>query len=134
VQHKRDVVASDEFDRGARQKLNLGHTIGHGVEAHSHFQISHGKAVAIGMAIVSRAAASTGMCTTDTSDRICRVIQSFGLPTHTEFTAQQLVDAALSDKKRSGATINLILPKKIGSCVIETTAIAHLQSFIEAGL
>jgi 3-dehydroquinate synthase len=134
VQHKRDVVASDEFDRGARQKLNLGHTIGHGVEAHSHFQISHGKAVAIGMAIVSRAAASTGMCTTDTSDRICRVIQSFGLPTHTEFTAQQLMDAALSDKKRSGATINLILPKKIGSCVIETTAIAHLQSFIEAGL
>ena len=48
---KRDVVAQDEFDRGARQKLNLGHTFGHSVEALSNFAISHGQAVAIGMAI-----------------------------------------------------------------------------------
>lgn len=54
VELKRDVVMEDEFDTGARMKLNLGHTVGHGVEAKSHFAISHGKAVAIGMAIVSR--------------------------------------------------------------------------------
>ena len=45
VELKRDVVMRDEFDTGERQKLNLGHTIGHGIEAHSNFTISHGKAV-----------------------------------------------------------------------------------------
>ena len=43
VELKRDVVAEDEFDTGQRMKLNLGHTIGHGVEAKSQFAISHGK-------------------------------------------------------------------------------------------
>ncbi len=44
-------MEQDEFDTGARQLLNLGHTIGHGVEACSGYQISHGKAVAIGMTL-----------------------------------------------------------------------------------
>ena len=57
VELKRDVVMEDEFDTGTRMKLNLGHTVGHGVEAQSHFSVSHGKAVAIGMAIVARSAA-----------------------------------------------------------------------------
>jgi len=48
VELKRDVVAEDEFDTGARMKLNLGHTIGHGVEARSNFSLSHGKSVSIG--------------------------------------------------------------------------------------
>ncbi len=49
-------MEQDEFDTGARQLLNLGHTIGHGVEACSGYQISHGKAVAIGMTLVTRGA------------------------------------------------------------------------------
>lgn len=134
VQHKRDVVANDEFDRGDRQKLNLGHTVGHGVEAHSRFTISHGKAVAIGMAIVSRAAAATGMCPKAAKDKICQVIRQFGLPTHTDFSAHQLFTAALSDKKRSGKTLNLIVPSDIGNCIIFPIAVTDLQSFIEAGL
>ena len=134
VQWKRDVVIQDEFDRGQRQKLNLGHTIGHGVEAHSGFMTSHGKAVAIGMAIVSRAAAAMGKCPPSVSHRICQVIRQFGLPTHTDFTARQLYNAALSDKKRSGQTVNLIVPTDIGNCIIQPTAVHDLQSFIEAGL
>lgn len=134
IQWKRDVVAEDEFDRGARQKLNLGHTIGHGVEAHSRFAISHGKAVAIGMAIVSRAAAATQLCPESVSRKICHVIMQFGLPIHTDFSSQQLFHAALSDKKRSGGSVNLIVPTDIGNCIIQSTAISNLQSFIEAGL
>lgn len=134
VEMKRDVVSEDEFDRGARQKLNLGHTIGHGVEAHSQFQISHGKAVAIGMAIVSRAAAARGLCPESVSSRICHAIRQFRLPTITNFSAQQLFSAALSDKKRSGSTVNLIIPADIGNCIISPTPVSDLQSFIEAGL
>lgn len=134
VELKRDVVGEDEFDRGARQKLNLGHTIGHGVEAQSQFSISHGSAVAIGMAIVSRAAASKGICESQTKDKILSVIQQFGLPTATTYNAQQLFSSALSDKKRSGGTVNLIVPESIGSCAIMPTAISDLESFIQAGL
>lgn len=134
VELKRDVVAEDEFDTGSRMKLNLGHTIGHGVEASSHYTVSHGKAVAIGTAIISRAALKYGICTQNTCDRIQRVLAQFGLPTTTNFTAQALFETALSDKKRSGGIVNLIVPEKIGSCIIRPTPVEEVKALIEAGL
>ena len=134
VELKRDVVMEDEFDTGARMRLNLGHTIGHGVEARSHFTISHGKAVAIGMAIVSRTAANQNICSSQVRDQIIAVISAFGLPTETQNTAQELFESALSDKKRSGGTVNLIVPREIGDCAILPTPVETLKSFIEAGL
>lgn len=134
VEWKRDVVMEDEFDTGARMKLNLGHTIGHGVEAKSHFQTSHGKAVATGMAIVCRAAAKTGMCGQETCDRVLRVLTAFGLPTATDYSAEELYAYTLSDKKRSGGIVNLILPRAIGDCAIVPTPVETLKSFIQAGL
>ena len=134
IKLKRDVVAEDEFDRGARQKLNLGHTIGHGVEANSHFTISHGQAVAIGMAIVSRAGAKYGVCTEAVRDEIISLICQFGLPVGTVFGADAIYRSALSDKKRSGATVNLIVPKTVGDCAVLPTPVDELKAFIEAGL
>lgn len=134
VELKRDVVMEDEFDTGARMKLNLGHTIGHGVEAQSNFGISHGKAVAIGMAIVARAAAELSICSTETRDQIIAVIERFGLPTATEYEAASLFESALSDKKRSGGAVNLIVPERIGFCRIHPVDVSKLKSFIEAGL
>ena len=67
---KRDIVAQDEFDRGQRQLLNLGHTFGHGIEACSGFAVSHGSAVAIGMAMMVRAAAAFGLCTEKTRELV----------------------------------------------------------------
>lgn len=134
VELKRDVVMEDEFDTGARMKLNLGHTIGHGVEAQSNFEISHGKAVAIGMAIVSRAAAKNGTCSDNTAQKIITIIQAFGLPTETAYNAELLFASALSDKKRNGGTVNLIIPAAIGDCRIVPTPVSELKSFIEAGL
>ena len=131
---KRDVVQEDEFDTGARQKLNLGHTIGHGIEAGSHYTISHGQAVAAGMAIVTRAAAAKGYCEFTVSEAIEACLTQFGLPSKTEFNAEQLFQAALSDKKRSGCSVNLIIPREIGCCDIVPTPVSELKSFIEAGL
>jgi len=134
VELKRDVVAQDEFDRGERQKLNLGHTIGHGVEAHSHFTVSHGQAVAIGMAIVSRASQALDICEPAVCEEVIEVLKRFGLPTETACTAQVLHTCALSDKKRAGDTVNLIVPKVIGNCTIRPTPVEELKTFIEAGL
>ena len=134
VEWKRDVVMEDEFDTGSRMKLNLGHTIGHGVEACSRFRLSHGKSVAIGMAIVARAAAKKGMCTVECSERIQNLLNDFGLPVDTEYSAEELFACALSDKKRSGSSVRLIIPREIGSCDIIPTPVSELISFIEAGL
>lgn len=134
VELKRDVVAEDEFDTGARMKLNLGHTLGHGVEALSDFALSHGKAVAIGMAMVARAGAAGGFCSQEDANRILSILDLFGLPVAWDISPAALYDAALSDKKRAGGTVNLIIPKTIGNCAIVPTKVEELMNFIQAGL
>lgn len=131
---KRNVVAEDEFDTGARMKLNLGHTVGHGIEANSQFAVSHGKAVAIGTAIVSRAAAKCGMLSQADANAIVDILNAYGLPTATEYSAEELAHFMLSDKKRSGGTVNLIIPREIGRCEIIPTPVEKLAAFVEAGL
>ena len=134
IELKRDVVAEDEFDTGERMKLNLGHTVGHGVEAQSNFEISHGKAVAIGMALVARAGAKCGICDVSARDAVLEILERFALPCSCSYSAQELYTCALSDKKRSGGKVNLISPERIGFCRIVPTAVEEMKAFIEAGL
>ena len=128
VELKRNVVAADEFDRGTRMKLNLGHTVGHAIEKCSKYAISHGKAVAIGMSIVLKAARCPDR------DRITSLLTQFGLPTTTEYSAEALCKCSLHDKKRSGDQVNLVIPNTIGDCAIVPTTFESLKSFIEEGL
>lgn len=134
VELKRDVVVEDEFDTGVRKKLNLGHTIGHGVEARSSFLLSHGKSVAIGTAIVTRAAVENNLCDINTCKRILTLLKKFNLPISTEYPVDDIYHYTLSDKKRSGKRIDLIVPVEIGNCAIVPTSIEDLKSFILAGL
>lgn len=134
VSLKRDVVAEDEFDRGTRQLLNLGHTLGHGIEAGSHFTVSHGQGVAIGMAMVAKAGEQYGITEAGLHRRLCSLLEKFRLPTKSPYDAQCIYTCALSDKKRSGGSVNLIIPEHIGHCRIHPIAIRHLPAFIEAGL
>ena len=131
---KRDVVTGDEFDTGERQKLNLGHTVGHSIEKLSNFTVSHGQAVAIGTAIIARAAAALMLCSPQTCSRICQTLEKFSLPTATRQSANDLFLCALSDKKRAGTCVNLIIPIEIGNCTIRSTPVSELESIIEAGL
>lgn len=134
IELKRDVVNEDEFDNNSRQKLNLGHTFGHAVERESNFTVTHGKAVAIGMAIITRAACKREFCSNEASAQIQNMLDIFGLPGTTTITPEKIYSATLSDKKRSGETVNLILPKCIGNCIIHRTPVSQLQAFIEDGL
>jgi len=134
VSLKRDVVQEDEFDTGSRQMLNFGHTIGHAIELSSNFQISHGQAVAAGMAIVAKAACAQGICQQHIYDRLISILQLFTLPIRTDFSANELYSFALADKKRSGDTVSLIVPKDIGNCEIMPMPVSELANFIKAGL
>ncbi len=134
VAWKNKTVSADEFDKGCRMLLNFGHTVGHGIEACSHYAVSHGQAVAIGMAIIARFAAKNGICSDTTAETILKILGVFGLPTTTAFSAKELTAVALSDKKRSGDTLSLIVPEKIGKCRIQSTPVDQLKDIIKAGL
>lgn len=134
IAQKRDLVEKDEFDTGARQLLNLGHTIGHGVEACSDYAISHGKAVAIGMTLVTRAAVAFGMCPAAVLVRLTALLEKYHLPTTTDYTAQELYEKTLSDKKRTGDTITLVVPVAWGRSQLEKIPVRDLLTWIERGL
>lgn len=133
VSMKRDIVAADEFDTGRRQLLNLGHSFGHAVEKCSSFSIAHGSAVAIGMAMMCRAAHKRGICDKSTLTRLENILAAYALPDKTDFTADELYAAALSDKKISGGRINLIVPESIGQCRIEPVAAEELRAWLVDG-
>ena len=134
VARKRDLVEQDEFDTGARQLLNLGHTIGHGIEACSGYQLSHGKAVAIGMTLITRAAVSFGLCPAEALPRLQSLLKKYCLPDATEYGAQALYEKALSDKKRTGSTIRLVVPTAWGKSQLHQVAVPDLLQWIEKGL
>ena len=134
VEHKRNIVAEDEFDTGRRGLLNLGHTLGHAVEACSDFTLSHGQAVAIGTATVARAAAKAGLCPPDVPARIIALLEDFGLPTGTDIPIHRLMEPMLSDKKSSGSTVTVVVPQAIGQCALQPMDRDALKNFMESGL
>lgn len=133
VSIKRDYVCADEFDNGLRRQLNLGHTLGHAVEANSNFQLSHGSSVAIGTAVVARACAARGVCPDECAGRIVALLEGFGLPTKTDADIDALYSHMLSDKKRLGGAVNLIVPEEIGRCRVLPLPVEDAREFMKAG-
>lgn len=134
VEIKRDYVTEDEFDIGVRRKLNLGHTVGHAIEKCSAYGISHGRGVAIGLAIIARACAQKGLCSALCRDDIIAGLKALKLPTETEYSSSQLLQPMLSDKKRTGSTVSLIIPKAIADCDIYPLPVEELENFVKSGL
>lgn len=134
VQIKSDIVAEDEFDGGVRQLLNYGHTVGHAIEALSNFGLTHGSAVAAGMAIIARTCANKGICPKASAEDTLNLIRAFNLTTETSFTAGEIAAVIENDKKRKGGTITLVLPEKTGKCNLKKIPIEETEDFIAAGL
>ena len=134
VERKRDVVAEDEFDTGRRALLNLGHTLGHAVEARSDYSLSHGKSVAIGTSVVCRAAAKTGYADPELPAAAEGLLRKLGLPTASPYPVDELMPLMLSDKKRSGDMVSVVVPEQIGHCVVRPMTAEELRAFMEAGL
>lgn len=133
VEIKGDFIQSDEFDTGRRRLLNLGHTVGHAIEAVSGYTVPHGSAVSIGMATATRAACRRGLCAPETLSALEGLLAAYGLPTATDYTAQALAAAALADKKRRGDTLPLVLPEAIGRCRLEPVPVSELSDWFRDG-
>ncbi len=133
VSMKRDIVSIDEFDNGKRQLLNLGHTFGHAIEKCSNFTVAHGSAVAIGTAMITRASFKRGICSESTLEAVLELLDKYDLPTKTDFSAEALYSAALSDKKIANGGIHLIMPKRIGECIAVSVPCTEIMSCLIDG-
>ena len=133
IRYKAGVVERDEKEQGERRKLNLGHTVGHAIEKCSGYAIPHGHAVAAGLAIMARASERLGWAEPGIGARIAVCLEKNGLPTGTDYPAEALAQAALADKKRSGDSITIVVPKAIGGCELKRIPVTELLPIIAAG-
>ena len=133
VEMKRDIVCEDEFDRGLRQLLNLGHTFGHAIEALSDYAIPHGHCVATGMAMICRAAAAMGAMSAEEAAAAEALLRDYGLPTHVPYSLEALSAAVLSDKKIVSGTVSLVVPHAIGRCELHRLPAEELSRWLAAG-
>ena len=131
---KRDIVEKDEFDKGERMLLNLGHTAAHGIEKVSGYTVTHGEAVAVGMVIAVKISENLGLCREGLSEKIKNALSLYNLPSGYDISSKELYEASLSDKKRSGGNITLVLPEKIGECTLYETNVEKVLSLFEDAL
>lgn len=112
---KAEIVAADPLERGERAVLNLGHTIGHALEAATGFAVPHGHAVAIGMRGAGLLAASRGWWSVAEQRRLLAALDGAGLPLVARGIDEAAILAALDrDKKRVDGVVRFVLPIHIG--------------------
>lgn len=133
VSVKRDYVEQDEFDTGLRMMLNFGHTIGHGIEKCSGYKIPHGRAVAIGMALITKASVNMGVCDTEVYDKLIELLKMYNLPFETSFKADELADVIMADKKGSKDSLTLVVPTEIGKCELKKISKDSVKDWLKAG-
>lgn len=130
---KRDVVDADETEHGVRQTLNLGHTIGHGIEAASDFALGHGSSVAAGLCCMARASVRLGWADAALAGRIVACVTAHGLPTDTDIPHETLMRYMTHDKKRHGDTVNVVIPARPEGAVVRKVTLPELTRIVELG-
>jgi 3-dehydroquinate synthase len=115
---KADVVMNDEKESDLRRILNFGHTVGHGLEAASHYTgIKHGEAVGYGMIAAARIGRALEKLTDVDRARIESTIGAVGrLPALSRLKTKDVLGALQHDKKVRDGAIHFVLPRAIG-CV-----------------
>src|SRR5271157_1444302 len=119
VRLKASVVSADEREGGLRQVLNLGHTIGHALEAETRYtQLLHGEAVAWGMIAATHIALSTGKLDSVTAGRITNAVLGFGRLPKMKLQTASIMKRLHADKKTRQGVVHFILPREIGKVEI----------------
>ncbi len=112
---KARVVEDDEFERGPREVLNYGHTVGHAIEAAMPGRHVHGEAVAVGMRVEAQIAVRLGLLSGEEAGRQDALLERFGLPATVPLgPVAALLDVMRLDKKRRDGRIRCTLPEGIG--------------------
>jgi 3-dehydroquinate synthase len=115
VKLKAEVVSADEREGGLRRVLNLGHTIGHALEAETGYKrLLHGEAVAWGMIAATNIALSVGRTDSVTAGRIADAVLSLGRLPEVNVSPKKILMRLQTDKKTQNGVVHFILPREIG--------------------
>lgn len=132
VDIKRQVVETDEFDTGLRMILNFGHTLGHSIEKfYSYKDFSHGKAVSVGMYIITVIGENAGLIETNISNELKECLIANNMPFEASVDGASLFSGAVNDKKRFSDNINIILCRTIGKADIVKMNINDFKNILE---
>lgn len=116
---KIDIVEEDVFEQERRMWLNLGHTVGHAVEQVSHYQLGHGEAIAIGLAVEAQIATNRGWLKPEDLQRIKKLLTIHGLPVRApDYHFEEILDTLQVDKKHTSERWTFVLPRVIGEVAI----------------
>jgi 3-dehydroquinate synthetase len=132
------IVAEDPLEASVRAILNLGHTVGHALEAASGYALSHGAAVSVGIRAAGLLAQTQGWWPARDHARVLRSLKIAGLPLAAQGLAVDAVMAAVKrDKKNAGGGFRFVLPVRIGEVrygidVSEPTVRAAVAAVVEA--
>ncbi len=131
ILQKVKFVEEDQFDNGARQMLNFGHTIGHAIERYFHYNTyTHGEAVAIGMSVLTAQTEKLGLTEAGSTERLIAVLKKLSLPTSIGVSADDLIPHILHDKKRRGKEITWVIMDKIGKASLKKVGTERLGEYV----
>jgi len=129
IKYKADIVEMDEFESGQRKLLNLGHTIAHGIEKLSEFNISHGKAVSMGLKVICQTSFNRGLINQKEKDDIFSMLDNTIGNIDCPFDLFDILKIALVDKKRKGNSITLVLIGGIGKPILKDLPVSELTEY-----
>jgi 3-dehydroquinate synthase len=117
IRIKAAIVAEDPGERGRRQVLNFGHTVGHALEARSGYELLHGEAIAIGMSVETWLAERLGIAEAGTGRRVRELLARYDLPVAVPeaLACDDLLEAMRHDKKSRAGALRFALPRSIGA-------------------
>lgn len=129
---KARVVGRDEREKGERALLNLGHTIGHALEAEGGFErLTHGEAVSLGLVAALRIGVALGVTPADLSIEVANLLARLGLPIDLD---HEPLDKALRwvsyDKKRQAGELRFILVRAPGRLEITRISASELPNLL----
>ncbi len=132
IDYKRTIVEQDEFEKGQRKLLNLGHTPAHGIEKLSEYKIPHGRAVAMGLEIILGASLKHGYLDNDSYQSLKSTVQKClkARSSNLTFSIQDIASACLADKKRSGENITLVMVYGVGDVRLVQVKVKQLKEYL----
>jgi shikimate kinase/3-dehydroquinate synthase len=127
---KAAIVSRDEHEQGERRLLNLGHTLGHALEAHGGFdQWTHGEAVALGMVAALRVGENLGLTEPGLAHRVRGVLRGLGLPAELDkHEVQGALPLLQRDKKRERGEVHLVIVERPGKARTERISLERLET------
>lgn len=128
--YKIGIVEVDCHEQNQRKLLNFGHTFAHAIERASGYKVSHGEAVAKGMAVMTRISAEENWCERKALDILMDLLCEYGYSVGIEFDADELLTYIRMDKKTDGESIDLVIPAASHRCEIKRLRIETFENIV----